>query len=66
LVAWLLGCLFPAFKSGAKATAIQTLRANRTTSCHAERLDCVRFTAAFARASTDDGARITEHKILTK
>jgi hypothetical protein len=30
LIAWLLCCLFPAFKSGAKATAVQALRVNRT------------------------------------
>ena len=37
------------WKSGAEATAVQTLRDQRTPSLRAERLDCVRFTAAFVR-----------------
>jgi hypothetical protein len=36
-------------QSGAKATALQTLRDISTVTNDAKRLDCVRFTAAFAR-----------------
>jgi hypothetical protein len=37
-------------ESGAKATAVQTLRDVPAPSSRAKRLDCARFTAAFPRA----------------
>ena len=42
----------PAAKSGAEATAVQTLRECRTVSVRAKRLDCGAFTAAFPPPNT--------------
>jgi hypothetical protein len=42
----------PARQSGAKATAVQTLRAVGSRQAVAKRLDCGRFTAAFSTNAT--------------
>ncbi|MEJ0088821.1 MAG: hypothetical protein WDM80_03580 [Limisphaerales bacterium] len=49
--AWLCGRL-ETVKSGAEATAVQTLRDERALLNRAKRLDCMRFTAAFLRQRT--------------
>jgi len=43
-------------KSGAKATAVQTLRESLVASHCAKRLDCGRFTAAFSCGDTNPQA----------
>jgi hypothetical protein len=46
-------------ESGAEATAVQTLRAGHDHMTDAERLDCVRLTAAFARTGISSGPMAT-------
>jgi hypothetical protein len=47
LVSWLLKIFWRAGKSGAEATAVQTLRECPAAANRAKRLDCGAFTAAF-------------------